>query len=166
MSGSDHVDSTGIAGAITVDGRDISIAGQHGVPLLDVLRRAGVTGPKRSCGRGECGACTVLVGDRPVMSCTLVTGLVDGPVTTVTKIAEDRPALVEAFADHAAFQCGFCTPGQVVRAEALLREGGELDRGRVAAAMSGNICRCTGYHQIIDAICDVAGQCSGGTHAS
>ncbi|WP_326639340.1 2Fe-2S iron-sulfur cluster-binding protein [Streptosporangium sp. NBC_01755] len=123
-----------------------------GVSLLTVLRRNGRTAPKSACGRGECGACTVLLGDRVVMSCTVLAAAVTADVTTAAGLAADD--LRESFADHVAFQCGFCTPGQIVRAEALLREGSCPTRAEVTRAMAGNVCRCTGYVQIIDAIMD------------
>lgn len=140
---------------LRVDGAVVP-AGAPGATLLDVLRATGHTAPKAACRRGECGACTVLVGDRAVMSCTMLAVLVAHEVTTAAGLGEAGAELRAAFADHAAFQCGFCTPGQVVRAEAVLRE--RVDRGReeIAREMSGNICRCTGYRQIVDAVCAVA----------
>lgn len=127
-----------------------------GEPLLDVLRQNGVTAPKRSCGRGECGACTVLVGDRAVLACVTLADLVEGEVTTARGLGDASDDLRAAFADHGAFQCGFCTPGQIVRAEALLRESTRWSRQEVCRGMAGNICRCTGYVQIVDAVCAVA----------
>jgi len=109
-------------------------------------------GAKEACGRGECGACTVLVDGMPVMSCVMLASLVSGEVTTVEGIAEESRDLREAFADAGAFQCGFCTPGQVVRAAALLREVPDPDERTVREQMSGNVCRCTGYTQIVDAV--------------
>jgi len=124
--------------------------------LLDVLRGAGFTAPKRACGRGECGACTVLVGDRSVLACTTLAALVSNEVTTATGLGPVADDLRAAFADHAAFQCGFCTPGQIVRAEAVLRENPRRSREEIARAMVGNVCRCTGYIQIVDAVCEAA----------
>ena len=121
--------------------------------LLQVLRgQLGLMGSKEACGRGECGACTVLLGAVPVMACTVLAQLVDEPVTTIEGVAEDARDLREAFADHGGFQCGYCTPGQIVRAEALLRAGGPLDEATVRSCMAGNFCRCTGYVQIVDAV--------------
>jgi aerobic-type carbon monoxide dehydrogenase small subunit (CoxS/CutS family) len=129
--------------------------------LLSVLRDdLRLTGAKLSCGRGECGACTVLIDGRPVASCITLAARVRGPVTTVEGLADEVRDLREAFADHAGFQCGFCTSGQLVHAAALLREG--VPREPAAAALwlrhrlSGNVCRCTGYVGIIEAILQVA----------
>jgi aerobic-type carbon monoxide dehydrogenase small subunit (CoxS/CutS family) len=115
---------------------------------------------KLACERGECGSCTVLVGDKPVMSCTLPVQLVSEPVTTVDGLAEETRALREEFAERGAFQCGFCTPGQIVHAAAILRAGLPEEpaaaRAHVRHALSGNICRCTGYVAIVEAVMAVA----------
>jgi aerobic-type carbon monoxide dehydrogenase small subunit (CoxS/CutS family) len=125
--------------------------------LLHVLRdRLRLTGAKESCGRGECGACTVLVNGTPVMSCVMLAWLVRGEVTTIEGLADEARDLREAFADAGAFQCGFCTPGQIVRASALLREAPSPDERAVREGMSGNVCRCTGYTQIVDAVLTTA----------
>lgn len=142
---------------VTVNGAAREIAVAPGTPLLEVLRDTlGLTGTKEACGRGECGACTVLIDGQPVMSCMSLIEDVRGPVTTIEGIAEDHLDLRVAFADCGAFQCGFCTPGQIVRAAALLREPWPENAGDVEAfvhtAMSGNICRCTGYTGIVDAV--------------
>jgi carbon-monoxide dehydrogenase small subunit/xanthine dehydrogenase YagT iron-sulfur-binding subunit len=132
-----------------------------GAMLLDVLReQLRLTGAKPGCRRGECGACTVLVGGRPVMACLQLAALVDDALTTVEGLAEEAEALRGAFADCGAFQCGYCTSGQLVQAWALLRDGLPRDRAeaeaKVRRAMSGNICRCTGYAGIVAAILRVA----------
>jgi len=143
------------AAELRVDG-DVVPAGPPGTSLLDALRGAGCSAVKRACGRGECGACTVLIGDRAVMSCTTLAALVTDEVTTAAGLGEGSADLRAAFADHAAFQCGFCTPGQVVRAEAVLRSCLDRSRDEIVREMSGNVCRCTGYRQIVDAVCAVA----------
>lgn len=136
-----------------VNGRDVAVRAAPAATLLRVLRdELGLLGSKEACGRGECGACTVLVGQASVMSCTLLAALVDAPVTTIEGIAESSADLRAAFADKGAFQCGFCTPGQIVHAEALLARCDHLDEDTVRHAMSGNICRCTGYSPIVDAV--------------
>ncbi|HLX49778.1 MAG TPA: 2Fe-2S iron-sulfur cluster-binding protein [Streptosporangiaceae bacterium] len=128
-----------------------------GLRLLELLREhLGLTGTKEACGRGECGACTVLVDGRPVLACITLAHRVSGQVETVEGIAGEAADLRESFADHAAFQCGFCTPGQLVRAVSLLRHGVPPDDRQVREAMSGNICRCTGYQGIIKAIQETA----------
>lgn len=125
--------------------------------LIDVLRdTAGLTGTKEACGRGECGACTVLVDGRPVLSCITLARRVTGTVETVEGVVDEARALRAAFARRAAFQCGFCTPGQIVRGVALLRDGVPDDEQELRHAISGNVCRCTGYEGIVDALRDAA----------
>ncbi|MBI4444443.1 MAG: (2Fe-2S)-binding protein [Acidobacteria bacterium] len=121
--------------------------------LIDVLRdRLGLIGTKEGCRMGECGSCTVLVGGRPMLSCLILALRVTDAVETIEGLAAESRPLREAFADAGAFQCGFCTPGQIVRAVALLREGLPLDEHGLRREMSGNICRCTGYMGIIAAL--------------
>jgi aerobic-type carbon monoxide dehydrogenase small subunit (CoxS/CutS family) len=139
---------------LLVDGQPLSdpSPARPGETLLQLLRRTGHTAPKEACGRGECGACTVLVDGRAVLACVQLAGLVSGEVTTAAGLGPAGDRLRAAFADHAAFQCGFCTPGQVVRGAAVLNECPSPTREHVVAAMSGTNCRCTGYVQIVDAI--------------
>jgi aerobic-type carbon monoxide dehydrogenase small subunit (CoxS/CutS family) len=126
---------------------------EPGERLLDVLRdRYGLTGTKEACGRGECGACTVLVDGVPVLSCITLAARVNGSVTTVEGVIEESSELRAAFADCGAFQCGFCTPGQIVRGTALLRSGLPNDDRELRREISGNICRCTGYNGIVEAL--------------
>ena len=125
--------------------------------LLDYLRdQCGLVGTKESCGRGECGACTVLIDGKAVLSCITLTGRVQGHVETIEGVAEESAQLRESFARHGAFQCGFCTPGQIVRATAVLRGGCPDTDVELRKAMNGNVCRCTGYNGIIAAIREVA----------
>ena len=143
---------------LEVNGRRHELEVSPGERLLDVLReRLGLLGSKEGCGRGECGACTVLVAGRPTLSCITLAGRVRGSVETVEGLAEEAASLREAFADHGAFQCGFCTPGQIVRGVSLLREGLPADEGSLRRLVSGNICRCTGYVGIVDALRQVEG---------
>jgi aerobic-type carbon monoxide dehydrogenase small subunit (CoxS/CutS family) len=144
---------------LTVNGEDVDVEVEGLLPLSTVLRdQLGLTAAKVACGRGECGACTVLVDGRPRMACTTPAVLVRGPVETAEGLRAESGALRAAFADRGAFQCGFCTPGQVVHAVALLRDGlPDVDaHEHVRHHMSGNICRCTGYQAITDAVCAVA----------
>jgi len=146
---------------LDVNGGPVDVDAAGLVPLSRVLReQLGLTGTKVACGRGECGACTVLVGGRPRLACTTPAALVREPVRTVEDLADETADLRAEFADRGAFQCGFCTPGQVVAAWAVLRDEagrpGEGRRDRVAHAMSGVICRCTGYQAITAAVCRVA----------
>jgi aerobic-type carbon monoxide dehydrogenase small subunit (CoxS/CutS family) len=144
---------TGRSATLRVNGRDAAVTIAPGDTLLRVLREElRLVGAKEACGRGECGACTVLVDGVPVMSCVMLAGLVRGEVTTIEGLAEDVRDLREAFADAGAFQCGYCTPGQIVRASALLRDAPGADERTIREQMSGNVCRCTGYTQIVDAV--------------
>ncbi len=129
--------------------------------LLDVLRdRLGLTGAKRSCDTQVCGVCTVLVDGRPVSSCCFLAADADGSsVLTVEGLAE-RPEfarLEEAFTRHAALQCGFCTPGMLLTVSALLETGELTSAEEVKRSLNGNLCRCTGYRGIVEAVCDLAG---------
>ncbi|GAA3100977.1 (2Fe-2S)-binding protein [Pseudonocardia yunnanensis] len=139
---------------------DVDTAGLRS--LAAVLREdLHLTATKVSCGRGECGACTVLVDGQPRMACTTPAALVRGEVWTSEGLARESADLRARFADTGAFQCGFCTPGQIVHAVALLRSGlAALDRAerrrQVRHALSGNICRCTGYQAIVESVCSVA----------
>ncbi len=129
--------------------------------LLSVLReQLHLTGTKWGCLTGDCGACTVIVDGRSVVSCLQTVGQLDGAsVTTVEGIpgrGQVMNDLQEAFVNHGAAQCGFCTPGMVVAAEQLLRDGVEADETAIREGLSGNLCRCTGYSKIIHAVLSVA----------
>lgn len=124
--------------------------------LLDVVReRLGLTGAKRSCDVQVCGACTLLVDGRPVSACTTLAFEVRGrSVLTIEGLAEDGKLdpLQEAFIEHGGFQCGFCTPGMILAAKALLDENPNPSEEELKHFMHGNICRCTGYKKIIESI--------------
>jgi aerobic-type carbon monoxide dehydrogenase small subunit (CoxS/CutS family) len=140
---------------LTVNGQTHRVLVEPGDTLLSVLRNAlGLTGTKEACGRGECGACTVLIGDRAVMSCVLLAVETQAPVTTIEGLADSAQDLRESFAEAYGFQCGYCTSGQIVRAEALLSAAApaSLRRQDVRDSLGGNICRCTGYTQIVAAV--------------
>lgn len=138
---------------LRVNGRAHHVETAPGDTLLRVLRdKLGLTGAKEACSRGECGACTVLLDGVPIVSCVMLAALVRGEVTTIEGLAEEARDLREAFADAGAFQCGYCTPGQIVRAAALIRGTQPADERTVRFEMSGNVCRCTGYTQIVDAV--------------
>jgi xanthine dehydrogenase YagT iron-sulfur-binding subunit len=132
------------------------------VTLLDALRdRLGLTGPKKGCDQGACGACTVLVEGKRVLSClTLAAQCEDREVLTIEGLSGDgaRHPMQEAFLRHDAFQCGYCTPGQVLSAVAVLAEGRAGSDEDIREFMSGNICRCGAYPNIVAAIREVAGR--------
>ncbi|TNC23381.1 (2Fe-2S)-binding protein [Amycolatopsis alkalitolerans] len=137
--------------SLEVNGRTERLSVEPGVTLLDALReRLDITGPKKGCDRGQCGACTVHVGGKPVLSCLTLAATVKQQVTTVEGLStEDGLHPVQrAFVDADALQCGFCTPGQLMSAVAAVRDGVE----DVREFMSGNICRCSAYPNIVAAI--------------
>ena len=130
--------------------------------LLDVLRETlGVLDAKDGCSEGACGACTVLLDERPVSSCLVLVPLVDGrSVTTVRGLGTEAVPhpLQDAFVHHGAAQCGFCTPGMLLTAAWYLRAHPGADRESIRTAIAGNLCRCTGYTKIVDAVAACAGQ--------
>jgi aerobic-type carbon monoxide dehydrogenase small subunit (CoxS/CutS family) len=143
--------------ALRVNGVDRDMSVDAGTTLLSVLRDdLGLTGTKLGCGRGECGACTVLVAGVPVLACITLASRVSGEVTTIEALLARDPDLQQAFADHGGFQCGFCTPGQLMSAAALLAAEPDPSPQRIRHVMSGNICRCTGYAGIVAAVEDTA----------
>jgi xanthine dehydrogenase YagT iron-sulfur-binding subunit len=137
--------------SIEVNGRTERLDVDPGVSLLDALReRLDITGPKKGCDRGQCGACTVHVGGRPVLSCLTLAATVREPVVTVEGLADDENLhpVQRAFMARDALQCGFCTSGQIMSAVAAV----EQDIDDVREFMSGNICRCAAYPNIVAAI--------------
>jgi aerobic-type carbon monoxide dehydrogenase small subunit (CoxS/CutS family) len=128
--------------------------------LLSVLRDdLALTGAKLGCGEGACGACAVLLDGRPVTSCLIPVGAAEGrTVTTIEGLARDGRALEEAFVAEDALQCGFCTPGQIVSATALLVETPTPTREQIRTALAGNLCRCGAYPKIERAILRASGQ--------
>ena len=140
---------------ITVNGEEYYLEIKPNRVLLDVLREdLGLTGTKQGCGLGKCGACTVLLNGRPVHSCLLLAVQADRKqITSIEGIAAEEPhPLQTAFVEKGAVQCGFCTPGMINAAKALLDASPNADEAEIKLAIAGNLCRCTGYNQIVSAI--------------
>lgn len=139
-----------------LNGKKISVKTNPLARLIDALREElGLTGTKEGCGEGECGACSVLVGGKLTNSCITAVGAVEhAEVVTIEGFRETErfKVLEAAFAKAGAVQCGFCTPGMIMAAEALLRKNSSPDESEIREALSGNLCRCTGYSMIIEAV--------------
>ncbi len=144
----------------TLNGKPVEIDVADNARLLDVLRDTlGLTGTKEGCGVGECGACTVIVDGDAVDSCLYPALRANGKsVTTIEGLSQDGrlDRLQQAVLDHHALQCGFCTPGFIMSAKALLDKNPHPTRDEVKVAIAGNLCRCTGYEQLIEAVLDAA----------
>ncbi len=147
---------------LNVNGREHGLAIQATEMLLDVLRsRLGHVGTNKVCAQGICGACTVIADGKAITACLALAGQFDGAkITTVEGLERDGQLdpLQEAFMRHGAVQCGYCTPGFLMSARDLLNENPRPSREEIIDALRGNICRCTGYKKIIDAVADVASQ--------
>jgi len=153
---------------MTVNGRAVELEVDHDELLLDVLRtRLDLTGAKRSCGIAECGACTILVDRKPVSSCCTLAWEARGRrVDTVEGLARNGELhpLQEAFAEHGALQCGYCTPGMLMSAVALLEETPAPTAEQVRHELRGTLCRCTGYRPIVQAVVAAAASREAATH--
>ncbi len=152
---------------LRVNGTDRTLALAPWTTLLDALRvNLDLTGTKKGCDHGQCGSCTVLIGGRRVLSCLTLAVIADGAeITTIEGLARDGKLhpLQQAFIDHDAFQCGYCTPGQICSAVGLINEGKARSPDEIRELMSGNICRCGAYTAILAAIEDVLA--NGGTRS-
>jgi len=142
-----------------LNGKQTRIEAEPTLRALDLIRDVlGLTGTKEGCGRGECGACTILVDGQPVNSCLLYAAKLQGrSVTTIEGLtaedgAKELHPLQEAFVSEGAMQCGFCTPGMILSAKSLLDRNPDPDREAIEEALSGNLCRCTGYGKIVKAV--------------
>lgn len=128
--------------------------------LVDVLRKQlGFTGTKKGCGHGDCGTCTVLINGKPTLSClTLAIGCQDKKIVTIEGLEKNGSLhpIQQSFVDHGAVQCGFCTPGMIISAKALLDDNPNPTKEEIIRGLSGNLCRCTGYVKIVEAIEAVA----------
>jgi len=144
----------------TLNGKETTVTVDPNERLLDLLRDdLHMTGTKEGCGVGECGACTVILDGKAVTSCLVPAGSGEGRcVVTIEGIGSDGKLdpIQEAILDHHALQCGFCTPGFIVSAKALLDENPDPTKEEIKRAISGNLCRCTGYEQLVEAIYDAA----------
>ena len=147
--------------SLRVNGRNHQLAAPGSALLLEVLRdQLGLTGSKQGCDGGECGACTVLVDGEPRLACITLAASVSGrDIETIEGLAQAgrMSRLQQAFHEKLGTQCGFCTPGMVMAAEALLRREPDPSEEQIRAALSGNLCRCTGYVKIIESVQAAAG---------
>ena len=148
----DKIDMT-----LTINGKGHNLKLDSRTTLLDALREhVGLTGSKKGCDHGQCGACTVMVDGKRVLSCLTLAAMAQGhEVTTIEGLAGTNGELhpmQQAFVDHDAFQCGYCTPGQIVSAVACVNEGHANSQEEIREYMSGNLCRCAAYPNIVDAV--------------
>jgi xanthine dehydrogenase YagT iron-sulfur-binding subunit len=145
---------------LKINGRDHHVALDPRTTLLDALRdHLALTGSKKGCDHGQCGACTVHVDGRRVLACLTLAASVQGrPVTTIEGLAEGEALhpMQAAFIKHDAFQCGYCTPGQIMSAVACVREGHAATDDQIREYMSGNLCRCAAYPKIVAAVREAA----------
>ncbi|MGI4876432.1 MAG: (2Fe-2S)-binding protein [Janthinobacterium lividum] len=150
---------TTIPVGLTINGQQRSFELEPWVTLLDLLREhEHLTGTKKGCDHGQCGACTVLVDGKRINSCLTLAVVRDGAeITTIEGLASGDVLhpLQQAFCNHDAFQCGYCTPGQICSAQGLINEGRATNREEVRELMSGNLCRCGAYTNITDAVLEV-----------
>jgi len=141
---------------LTVNEKNYKITVEPQETLVDVLReKCRLTGVKKGCDLGECGACTVLMDGKPVTSCCVFAlDAVDKKITTIEGLSKNGKLhpIQEAFVETGAFQCGFCTPGMILSTKALLDENPDPNRDDIKKALAGNLCRCTGYEQIFEAV--------------
>ena len=141
---------------LTINGQDHSVKVEPGDLLVDVLRdKLGLTGTKKGCGTGDCGACTVLLDGCPVTSCLVLAAAAEGKeISTVEGLAgpDGLHALQESFVEEGAVQCGYCTPGLLMMAKDILERNPRPTEEEVREGIAGNLCRCTGYTKIVEAI--------------
>lgn len=141
---------------LKVNGFEYDILAKPNRTLLDVLREEiGLTGTKRACGKGECGACTVIMDGEAVLSCLVLAVQAQGKdILTIEGLSKDGKLdpLQDAFVKYGAIQCGFCTPGMIMTARGLLNKTAQPSEEQIKRGLSGNLCRCTGYVKIIEAV--------------
>lgn len=151
---------------LTVNEKPYSLGVASNLRLVDLLRdQLGLTGTKEGCGVGECGACTVIMNGQIVNSCLVLAGQAEGATITTIEGVQGADGqlhpIQQAFIDKGAVQCGYCTPGMVLSAKALLDQNPDPTMEEIKEGISGNLCRCTGYQQIIDAVEDAAHRLQG-----
>jgi aerobic carbon-monoxide dehydrogenase small subunit len=153
---------------LSINGEHYELALSSQVTLLEVLREhLGLTGTKEGCGTGECGSCTVLADGKPILSCLTLAAECQGmAITTIEGLSEENvlTPVQETFLEKGAVQCGFCTPGMVLSVTALLQENNIPTETDIRKALEGNLCRCTGYNKIIEAVNEVVQQSSRQAH--
>lgn len=144
---------------LTINGEEMELAVAPNLTLTDLLRyELGLTGTKKGCDVGDCGACTVILDGKPVNSCLVLAVQANGKsITTIEGVETGKGLhpLQQSFIDHGSIQCGFCTPGMILSAKSLLEKNPHPNEAEVRRALSGNLCRCTGYQKIVEAILDV-----------
>lgn len=149
-----------------LNGSEVSIETDPALRAVDVLRQdLGLTGTKEGCGEGECGACSILVDDTAKLSCLMTAAQLEGKkIVTIEGVArrQELHPVQQSFIEYGAVQCGFCTPGMVIAAVGLLTANSAPTREEIRDAIGGNICRCTGYQKIVDAVEDAARKMRGG----
>jgi len=146
---------------LTVNGNKYELLVSPLSKLVDVLREdLGITGTKKGCGEGECGACTVIMEGQPVSSCLILAPQADGKSILTIEGLESQEGVLdplqESFMKKGAIQCGYCSPGMIMTTKALLKVNSHPSEEEIRNAISGNLCRCTGYQKIVDAVLDVA----------
>ncbi len=145
---------------LTINDKEYDIAVQANETLVDVLRyRLGLTGTKKGCGQGDCGSCTVIMDGNTVNSCLVLAVQANGSrITTIEGLESDEGLhpVQKAFIEHGAIQCGFCASGMILSAKNLLDKNPKPTEGEIRSALSGNLCRCTGYQKIVEAVQSIA----------
>ncbi len=148
----------------TLNGSTVETAVHDDRRVIDLLREdLGLTGSKEGCGTGECGACTILVNGQPKLACLMLVAQLAGREVETVEVLERTPdgqRLLTAFAEEGAVQCGYCTPGMEMASLALVRCGEALTREQIREGLSGNLCRCTGYVKIVDAVERTVKECA------
>lgn len=151
---------------LLVNDREYQLSVESDALLIDVLRdELGLTGTKKGCGTGDCGACTIILDGKAVTSCLLLAVAVEGKsITTIEGLEQNGKLhpIQEAFIEQGAIQCGFCTPGMILTAKTLLEANPNPSEAEIRAGIAGNLCRCTGYAKIVEAIQVAATELAGG----